>query len=333
MNEVEFHYKNIKKWQTYESLLQKSKIQNPDELYELYIELTNDLAYVKTYFPESESEKLLNQLTLRTHGLIYKNKPIKKNRVINFWKIDFPLLFNSSLKEFYIALSVFVISVLIGLISSKYESDFASIILGNQYVNMTLDNIDKGDPMAVYKQANELPMFLGITINNIKVALLAFTMGIFTSLSTCYIIFRNGVMLGAFHGFLSQNGIILDAFATIWIHGIIEIFSIIVAGTAGIIIGNSFLFPGTYKRSVALKKAGKKAAKIVFGLIPFFIIAGFFEGFLTRHTELPYWIRFLFIFLNTSFIVFYFFIYPKKLTKSQEHAGKSVTIRQRKIVR
>ena len=319
MNEVEFHYKNIKKWQTFETILQKNTVQNPDELYELYIELTNDLAFAKTYFPESESVILLNQLTLRTHGLIYKNKPIKRNKIIHFWKEEFPLTFHSSQKEFRIALIVFIISILIGVISANSESDFASIILGDQYVNMTLSNIEKGDPMAVYKQTTEMPMFLGITINNIRVSFLAFVSGIFTAVTTCFIIFRNGVMLGTFHSFLAQNGIILEAFATIWIHGIIEIFSILVAGTAGIILGNSFVFPGTYKRSVALKMAGLKASKLIIGLIPLFIIAGFFEGFLTRHTEIAYPIRFAFITLNTTFIIYYFFIYPKKLKRKQNH--------------
>jgi len=55
--------------------------------------------------------------------------------------------------------------------------------------------------MAVYKKANETDMFLGITINNIKVALYAFIAGIFAGLGTIYIIIQNAIMLGSFQYF------------------------------------------------------------------------------------------------------------------------------------
>ena len=88
--------------------------------------------------------------------------------------------------------------------------------------------------MAVYKSMNETEMFLGITLNNIKVSFIAFVMGIFTAFGTGYILLRNGVMLGTFHAFFASHGLLTESLATIWIHGTFEIFSIIVAGAAGI---------------------------------------------------------------------------------------------------
>ena len=78
------------------------------------------------------------------------------------------------------------------------EGDFVRSILGDSYVNMTLENIDRNDPMAVYKQQGEFNMFLGITINNIKVALFAFAYGIFFGIGTIYILMQNAIMLGSF---------------------------------------------------------------------------------------------------------------------------------------
>ncbi|MFB6342497.1 stage II sporulation protein M [Saccharicrinis sp. FJH2] len=315
MKEIDFLHKNIKKWKEFESLLEDKENSNPDRLFNLYISLTDDLAYAKTYYPGGEAYYYLNQLTQKVHGLIYQNKPIERKSIGRFLAYELPLVFHSLRKEFYVALAIFIVSVLVGILSTAYKPEFVKTILGDRYVNMTMENIRSGDPMGVYKSANELPMFLGITINNIRVAFFAFVLGIFTSFGTGYMLFTNGVMLGTFQTFMIQNGVVLDSFATIWIHGTIEIFSIIVAGAAGIAIGNSFIFPGTYSRVYALKQAAIKGAKLAIGLVPFFIVAGFLEGFMTRHTEVPYWIRFTIIGLSLVWIIFYFFIYPRLLIR------------------
>ena len=75
----------------------------------------------------------------------------------------------------------------------------------------------------------------------------------------------------------------------IWIHGTLEISAIVLAGAAGLVLGNSFLFPKTYTRMASILKGAKDGLKIVLGLIPIFIVAAFFESFVTRHTEMPMW--------------------------------------------
>ncbi len=50
-------------------------------------------------------------------------------------------------------------------------------------------------------------------------------------------------------------------------------------------MGNSFLFLGTYKRSYSFRNGALRGIKIVTGLIPFFIIAGWIESFITRYAD------------------------------------------------
>ena len=59
----------------------------------------------------------------------------------------------------------------------------------------------------------------------------------------------------------SEHGLFDSTILTIWLHGTIEITSIVIAGGAGLILGNGWLFPGTYPRTDALSKAGKKGMK------------------------------------------------------------------------
>jgi uncharacterized membrane protein SpoIIM required for sporulation len=126
----------------------------------------------------------------------------------------------------------------------------------------------------------------------------------------------NGIMLGAFQYFFYQKGLLLTSVLTIWIHGTLEISAIIIAGCAGLVLGNSILFPGTYSRLESLKLGAKKGLKIIVGLVPVFIMAGFLESFVTRLTEMPSIVKTGIIFLSAAFIIYYFIIYPIQLHKN-----------------
>ena len=162
-------------------------------------------------------------------------------------------------------------------------------------------------------------MFLGITVNNIRVSLYAFVMGIFLGLGTIYVIMQNAIMLGSFQYFFYEKGLLWESVRTIWIHGAIEISVIIVAGCAGLVVGRSILFPGTYTRLTSFVKGVKAGLKIVISTVPFFIIAGFLEGFVTRRTEMPDWLAILIISASFALIIFYYIVYPILLNKKNLH--------------
>ena len=158
-------------------------------------------------------------------------------------------------------------------------------------------------------------MFFAITFNNIRVSFIAFILGLFVSFGTGYVLFQNGVMLGAFQFFFYQKGLLLTSFLTIWIHGTIEIASIVVAGGAGLVMGNSILFPGTYSRLTSFVHGAKKGLKMVIGLVPLFIMAGFLESFVTRQSHWHWSIKAGIIGVSAAFIIYYFIIYPIRVSK------------------
>ena len=98
----------------------------------------------------------------------------------------------------------------------------------------------------------------------------------------------------------------------------IEISFIIIAGCAGLVIGNSILFPGTYTRVQSFVRGAKDGVKILISTIPFFIIAGFLEGFVTRHTEMPDWLAILIIGSSLALIIYYYVIYPLQLKRNYD---------------
>lgn len=318
MREAAFVKQNKDKWTRFESVLRNNTIISPDELSALYIEVTDHLSYAQTFYPQSNTFNYLNGLSSLAHQKIYKNKRESRNRLLTFYTREFPLFFSTYHKQLVLAFVIFVFFGVIGAFSSSQDGDFVRLILGDGYVNMTLSNIDKGDPMAVYKQMNQTEMFLGITINNIRVALTAFAFGIFLSLGTLYIVMSNAVMVGAFQYFFFEKGLGWESVRTIWIHGTIEISVIIVASCAGLVLGNSILFPGTYTRLQSFMRGAKDGLKILISTIPFFIIAGFLEGFVTRHTQMPDWFAVLIIGGSLLLILFYYVYLPITLKNKHE---------------
>jgi len=310
MREAAFVKQNKEKWIAFETAINFNANIDPDELANGYIQLTNDLAYAQTYYEKSKTLLYLNALASQAHQKIYKNKKESRNRIVSFWKTEFPLFFKQYHKTLGIAFLIFTIASAIGSISAINDSTFVRLILGDAYVNETLNNIAEGDPAAIYKGGSEIGSFLGITINNIRVAFLAFAWGALFSIGTVYVLFSNGVMLGAFITFFYTEGVFFEANKQIWLHGTIEISVIVIAGCAGLIMGNSFLFPKTFSRRVSFMKGAKDGLKVVVSTIPFFIIAGFIEGFITRYTQMPNWLAFLIIGGSLFLIVYYYVIYP-----------------------
>jgi uncharacterized membrane protein SpoIIM required for sporulation len=318
MREAAFIKQNKARWQLFEAVLDKKESINPDRLANLYVEITDDLSYAKTFYPQSNTEAYLNGIASKAHQKIYKTKKESKNRLIQFFKEEFPLEFYHYQKELLIAFVVFAFFTIVGIYSTATDGDFVRLILGDGYVNKTLENIESGDPMAVYKQEGETKMFLAITLNNIKVAMYAFVLGMLFSVGTLYIMMNNGIMLGSFLYFFYERGLLWESSRTIWIHGTIEISVIIIAGAAGLVVGKGLLFPGTYTRLVAFSKSVKAGLKIMVSTIPFFIVAGFLEGFVTRHTEMPDTLAVLIIACSLFVIVYYYVYYPIKITKEKE---------------
>lgn len=311
MKEFTFIRNNIDKWQKAEIVVEDAASQSPDRLAEVYIDLTSDLAFAQTHYPDSRITIYLNNLSSVLHNDIYGNKREKWTRLLTFWTHEVPFTMYEARHLLLVSFLIFVISTGIGILSQCFDPQFCRVILGNSYVDMTLENIAKGKPMAVYDGGSETMMFLGITFNNIMVSFDIFVAGIFTSIASGYMLFQNGIMLGCFETFFAQHGLLYESLLAVFLHGTLEISAIIIAGAAGLAMGNGWLFPGTYSRMVSFRRSAKRGLKIIVGTVPVFIVAGFIEGFVTRHTEIPDAIRLAFILLSLVFVISYFVVLPR----------------------
>lgn len=316
MREVYFIKQNKEKWLGIEQVVQGKIKKNPDDLSSLYINLINDLSFAQTYYPKSNTTVYLNHLSAQIFQKIYKTKRVEENRILYFFKTEVPLLVFQYRRYLLYAFLFFILFTLIGVLSAVYDKEFANVILGEDYVNTTIENIKKGNAVGVYQSGSTWGSTIGIIFNNIKVGAKLYLYGIAGGVGTLYALLSNSVMLGSFQYFFYDYGALKDSARGIWLHGVFEIFAMVVEAMCGLVLGTSILFPKTFSRFNSFKNGFKDSFKIFLSTVPFTVCAGIIEGYVTRHALQMHWsLNLVIIFGSLLIIGFYYCIYPFIVSK------------------
>ncbi|NRA11819.1 MAG: stage II sporulation protein M [Crocinitomicaceae bacterium] len=315
MKETSFIEQNKEKWNRFEKMYE-SKSNDPEELSDLYMDITDDLSYAQTFYKRRTVRVYLNQLGQKVYTGVHKQKGESFKKFFTVWRVSLPLEIYRSRKNLLFALVLFFIYATIGAVTTHYDPFFLNDVVGDGYVEMTTENIRNGDPLGVYSDDRQMDMFLRIATNNLRVAFITFFFGFFFTIGSHILLFSNSVMVGSFQYFFATKGMLLTSFLGIWIHGAFEISAIVLAAGAGITAGNGMLFPGSYTRPQALQLSTKRGLKIMLSLVPFIIVAGFLESFVTaNYKELPDWSKWVLIMLSFGIILFYYVFYPMYIAR------------------
>lgn len=326
MREARFIKKNVDKWNKY----QQEEAASPDEMADRFITLLDDLSYAKTFYPKSKVTRWINGIAATIYQSIYKNRKQDFTRLFLFWKFELPLLFRRYQKlllfTFFLFLAIIGVAIISATTDPDYARDFFDHNVQQGYYDRTIENIKMGDPFGVYKDNNPFSMFVRIAFNNISVAFKTVVFGLLFGVGTIVLMWTNGLLLGCFQYIFFSQGLGWESVLVIWIHGTIEISSIVIASCAGLVLGTGWLFPGTYSRKQSFLRAAKDAMKICISLVPFFIIASFFESYVTHlmsntfqknstNIGLPVPVSILILAGSFFLIIWYFVLYPIRLHK------------------
>ena len=164
MKEARFVSQNKEKWGKMENV----NHLDTDTLASNYVILSDDLSYAKTFYPGSDVVKYLNQLISVYQINIYGQERSGKKGILSFWVREFPLLLYRERRTLLFAFLFLLFAALIGVFSTAKDDTFVRLILGDAYVDKTLENIENGTPMGIYSSSNEVDMFFMITANNIR---------------------------------------------------------------------------------------------------------------------------------------------------------------------
>ncbi|MEO0404460.1 MAG: stage II sporulation protein M, partial [Bacteroidota bacterium] len=259
-----------------------AKTSDPEELSKLFVETTDDLAYSRTYYPNRSVRVYLNDLSQSVYRSIYKNRKRRKGAFKEFWLQDIPNAMYFARKALLLSFLVFLLGTVIGIFSTMQDPEFPNIILSEDYVQMTEENIAQGNPMKVYQKDDASEMFFRIAYNNIRVCLLCFALGLLIQVGSLFFILYNSVMFGSFMWMFVQKGLMKDAVLTVMMHGTIELSMIIVAGAAGVALGKGLVRPESFSRLQAMIRSARHGTTIIVAVTAFLVVAAIIESFITR---------------------------------------------------
>ncbi|QKG84431.1 stage II sporulation protein M [Kroppenstedtia pulmonis] len=290
-NRLEYLYDQTKKKEVTRQTL--------DELGHTYRQVTAHLAYAQTYFPTHPVTQYLNNLTTKAHQAIYGYNPKSDIRKwVRFFTHRFPELFYDRSLFFLTAAFLFIAGAL-------FAYGYTMVTPENATAFVPPEVVDQIDPDQVgVNQWDHTVVSSQIMINNIQVAFLCFAFGALFGIGTVWVLFSNGLLIGALAALFQQAGGAYIFWAFIWPHGVIELTAIFISGAAGLSLAYSFFVPGELPRLESFKREGRVTVQIILGVIPLFIVAGLIEGFLTP-APWPHWTKYLIALSTLVFLTYY----------------------------
>jgi uncharacterized membrane protein SpoIIM required for sporulation len=262
---------------------------------------------------------------IRALSLVSAEKRSDWLRVRHFLLIRIPELVLRLKFLFIVSLSIFGLSILAGYFLTILNPYAANAIIGDRYIYMTLENIEKGTPFAVYEQGYKYFMSSFIMANNIKVAFTAFALGVLYGAGPFLVLVFNGLMLGSITAVFAHHGLLSEFSATVLVHGTLELFAIVVAGTSGLRLGQSMFQPGLLTRKDALSQFGREAFQICAAMVPLLVIAAIVEGYVTP-LHLPLQAR-LAVIAGSVLLLFIYLLLPTLVyVRRKRKVGETIEV-------
>jgi uncharacterized membrane protein SpoIIM required for sporulation len=244
---------------------------------ELYRAAAADLAFARRSFPGDPVVERLEALVGRSRHLVY-DAPTRRGSVVRFFATDYwRLVAGRPLPLLAAALCLFGAAALAGGWALR-DPGAAAGLVPSEYHAVT-EPRPSGD--LGLSPDEEARFSSQVFTNNIRVSFLAFATGIAFGIGTAALLVLNGVLLGTVAGLAVEAGNGRTFFELVTAHGVLELSCIVVAGAAGMRLGWAIVEPGRGTRTSALVAEGRRAVAIVAGTVPWFVLAGLVEGFVT----------------------------------------------------
>ncbi|MGD9495333.1 MAG: stage II sporulation protein M [Armatimonadota bacterium] len=257
-----------------------------DELARLYRRATADLAAAQARGRDQRLIAYLNGLAGRAAGLIYGGRTRRRLHPREFFLATIPRTFRRTFAYTATAFAVFALPALAAYLAAAANPAWADALFRPGLADLVESFLARDVPPGQYfadaqglMGADQLSGY--ILVNNLRVALLAFALGITAGLGCLYVLAGNGLMLGCFLGVFAHHGYLLDPIGIVAPHGFLELSAIFIAGGAGLMIGWAIIDPGDRPRAEALVAAARQAIVLVAGALAILGVAAIIEGFVS----------------------------------------------------
>lgn len=226
----------------------------------------------------------LEALATRAYFCVYGPKRTLLRAIGTFFRRSFPQAVRAHLGFIGVSALVLLAGVLTAALLTHGDPQYFHTFVDADYAAGRGPEASTDDLRAALYEtdstaAERLAAFSMYLFNrNAGIGILCFGLGFAAGLPTLFLLFVNGLILGAFAALYAQRGLGTDLWAWIAPHGVFEITAVVFCGAAGLAVARALLFPGRRTRRASLAIGGRSAARIVVGSVSMFLLAGLVEG-------------------------------------------------------
>lgn len=253
------------------------------ELVALYRRTCSDLNRARSHTANPEILGYLNQLTGRAYRYIYR-----AGHEIPVWPTfvrlvtrEIPSAFRRERNAIVVAACAFLAGTLFGSMAVLVDPANGPRLVPADFFTASprerVERIERGEER-IENMEQALHFGASLYTHNIKVSFLAFSLGALTIVLGLWILFYNGVILGAIGTLYALDDVSVFFFAWVGPHGALELPAIIFGGAAGLIAGRALLMPGNLSRGASLRRVLPSIWRIVIGAAMTLVMAGIIEG-------------------------------------------------------
>ncbi len=284
MNLSEFLAQGEERWSELEDLMAQAR-RKPERLgarglsrlVDLYRTATSDLAVARRVLPSDPVVDRLEGLVVKARGLLY-DRHGRREGILGFFSDTYWRLIAERARPMMLSAALLLVPALLGAVWATSQPETVTALLPPQFLWVTeAQSTDVG-----YSAPELIGFSTFVMTNNIRVTLIAFVAGLTWGLLSSYVIANNGLILGALAALAVDAGNADLFVAAVAAHGVIELSCVVIGGGAGLAFGRSLLRPGTRTRLESMAEEARASALIAVGTIPWLVLAGLVEGFVSR---------------------------------------------------
>ena len=280
----------------------------------LYRATLSSLSVARSISLDRNLVDYLESLCTRAYFFVYGNRTTLGERLTSFFLRDWPDAVRALWRETLVSAALTILAAIVAFDVTLKKPAFYYVFLpralagprgpnsSTAELSQTLFNSPHGDGLGLFASF--------LFTHNAQIAILAFALGFACCLPSAFLMFYNGLMLGAFVAIFYGHGLVVPMGGWLLIHGVTELFAVTLAGAAGIRIGWMLAFPGDKSRLAAAADAGRIAAQVMGGAVVMLAFAGLLEGFgrqLITSTPLRYAVA-----VVTAMIWGSYFYFPRR---------------------
>ena len=277
------------RWDEFEAQARRASARGldalgPDELLQFaarYREVAADLARARTYRAGPATILRLERLVTAGHNLLYREERGALRRLCDVLSRECPAAVVDARSYVLIAFLVFAVPAGAGYTLLRERPALAEEVVPEvmlERAEAAPQRIAQGKGYVTVGGTERPAMATFIITNNIRVAFTCFAGGIFLGVGSLILLAFNGLQLGTAAGHFANLGLLGYLMQFVVGHGVLELFSIWVAGAAGFLLGRTVIAPGDLARGDALVLAGRQAVRMIGAVVVLLCVAGLIEG-------------------------------------------------------